>query len=325
MTGEPNEPDLEEFSPQKFVRGLTPEQLEFLAEFSDHAEAQLEFLAQGTETYRAPTGPELLEVFRVAEEELMDRELLISHALDDEAEEGERHISIAREWAEEFGHELPLTKVKEGKRSPLRLPALLTVDEVRELFRAAGSDRRNGERNHLVIRLLYASGVRRAELISIKVADLSLDRNTIFIRSGKGDKDRYVLIDQDTSNMLRAYTAKMPLEEIVFDVSTRTINRIMDRAAEVSGLDKRFEAMGRKLTVHSLRHAYATHLYEAGADLFLIKTLMGHYNLRVTKMYIYVGVRLLSERYVRTHPLAKPHKLVKGPMPTGFQTNIAER
>jgi len=315
---------LEEFSAEKFVRGLNPQQLEFLSEFYDQAEEQLAMLASGTETYKAPTGKEMLQVFKAAEYELMNRNLLISHALDDEKDGSTQHTTAKREWFDELLHEIPQEQMQKGKREGLRLPATPTRNEIQELLRAALADSRNGERNHMVVRLLYASGIRRNEVINIIKADLYLDRNVIFIRSGKSDKDRYVLIDQDTSNLLRSYTKDMELGAAIFDLSKRTINRIVDRAVKDSGLKARYDAMGRDFTVHSLRHAYATHMYEAGADIFLLKTLMGHYSLSVTKMYIHVGVGLLSERYSETHPLAHPTKSSERPkaMPINFQTNI---
>jgi integrase len=316
---------LEEFSPEKFVRGLNPQQLEFLSEFYDQAEAQLELLASGTKMYKAPTGTEMLKVFQAAETELMNRNLLISHALDDERDGDVAHTTAKREWFDELLHEIPQEQMKKGKREGLRLPAAPTRTEIQELLSAALQDSRNGERNHMIIRIFYASGIRRNEIVNIIKADLYLDRNVIFIRSGKADKDRYVLIDQDTSNLLRSYTQDLKDDEILFDMSTRTINRVVERAVKDSGLKTRYDAMGRKFTVHSLRHAYATHMYEAGADIFLLKTLMGHYSLSVTKMYIYVGVGLLSERYSTTHPFARPKQAKRAkPMPTKFTMNIPE-
>lgn len=325
-----NDPSfLEEFSPKKFVRGLNPQQLEFLSEFYDQAETQLELLASGTETYKAPTGKEMLQVFQAAETELMNRNLLISHALDDieDKKKGDpKHTTAKREWYDELLHEIPQDQMRKGRREGLRLPATPTRTEIQDLLSAALQDARNGERNHMIIRLFYASGIRRKELTNIIKADLYLDRNVVFIRSGKADKDRYVLIDQETSNLLRSYTHGMKNDEVLFGMSTRTINRVVERAVKDSGLKDRYDAMGRKFTVHSLRHAYATHMYEAGADIFLLKTLMGHYSLSVTKMYIYVGVGLLTERYSTTHPFARSTEQAKlaKPMPTKFTMNIAE-
>ena len=142
---------------------------------------------------------------------------------------------------------------------------------------------------------------------------LYFDKNIIFIRQGKWDKDRYVLIDQHTSDLLADYTRNFLYTDQVFDISTRTVNRIVNEAADQTGLRQRFEAMGRKFTVHTLRHSYATHMYQSGADLFLLKTLLGHLYLRVTKTYVHIGVEAFSERYLQYHPLANGSTVPRNP------------
>ena len=155
------------------------------------------------------------------------------------------------------------------------------------------------------MRGLYEEACRREELTNIRVADLYPDRNIIFVRQGKYDKDRYVFIDEETSRLLADYTNDFQLTDQIFDLSTRTINRVVNAAAEKTGLRQRLQAMGHNFTPHSLRHAYATHMYDNGADTFVLKTLLGHLFLRTTKTYVHIGIKALSDRYFNNHPLAQ--------------------
>ena len=315
----------EAFDPRKFVQGLPTEHLAVIAEFADEADTQLRLLSRAGKNFQAPTGKDMLLVFKAAEHELTSRFSVepdapvrrpLPQKYDDYDQTSRLPTSGDSEWIIEMRDEVPPKESDSGKdssdddessaapkkkRKGMRLPAIADIDQILKMFDVTA----HHQRNHLVVRVLYASGIRRQELVDLLVADLYLDRNVLFVRGGKADKDRYVLIDDETSRLLREYTRELRLEDKVFNVSTRTINRIVDEAAELSGAEARFKAMGRKFTVHSLRHCFATHMYESGADLFLLKTLLGHLFLNVTKMYVHVGVRALTRSYQRCHPLAR--------------------
>lgn len=308
---------LEDFDPRKFVKGLSSAQLEMMAELYDEAAAGLRLLTRSGKSFKAPTGQDMLRVFQVAGSELLERlapdvdpedqpaadteQTLWRGEDDEEADDGEQESkkripkNADSEWLRELGGEI------QAKRKGLALPVVATVSEIRALFEAAAKE---SHRNYLIIRTLYASGIRREEVVNLRVADLYAERNILFIREGKWDKDRYVLIDADTSRLLLEYTRDFLLTDQIFDLSTRTINRVVNAAAEQTGLRQRFAAMGHKFHVHTLRHTYATHMYESGADLFLLKTLLGHLNLKVTRTYVHIGVKAFSDRYNQHHPLA---------------------
>ena len=160
-------------------------------------------------------------------------------------------------------------------------------------------------RNHLIIRVLYATGIRNAELRNLLVADLDFSTGRLFVRAGKGDKDRYVLMDPDTLELLAEYTQGFPLEEPIFDISDATVNRAVKKAAKELGIHQRYKAIGRTFTAHSLRHACATHLYEAGMDPFQIKNLLGHHFLSTTLKYVHISLHQIAESYQAKHPLNK--------------------
>ena len=312
MTDDQHTP--EAFDPAKFVKGLPSAQLEIMSELHDEAALALRLLTRAGTTFQAPTGRDMLKVFQAAGSELLER---FSVHLDEEEQspdpENEQQPNLPEwrsaqpttrkripptseaEWRRELGHEI------QAKRKGLPLPVVPTPKDIHDLFEAT----KDHQRNHLIIRTLYASGVRREELTNIRVADLYPDRNIIFVRQGKYDKDRYVFIDEETSRLLADYTKDFQLTDQVFDLSTRTINRVVNAAAEKTGLRQRLQAMGHNFTPHSLRHAYATHMYDNGADTFVLKTLLGHLFLRTTQTYVHIGINALSDRYFHNHPLAR--------------------
>ena len=310
----------EPFDPSKFVKGLTSPQLEMIAEFQEEAQAALRLLTRAGRTFRAPTGKDMLEVFTAAEPELLERFADQDDQFDDQPpqwrsdeappKKGEPKTAEA-EWRRELGYEIK----DQGKRKGLPLPVVATPKEVQGLFDAT----KDHHRNYLILRTLYASGVRREEITNIRVADLYPNRNIIFISQGKYDRDRYVFIDEETSRLLAEYTKDFLLTDKIFDLSTRTINRVVNGTAEKTGLRQRLQAMGHNFTPHALRHAYATHMYENGADPFVLKTLLGHKYLKTTKTYVHVAINALSERYFQNHPLA-----IKGSTPPGRPPSLEE-
>ena len=330
-----DQPPPEAFDPAKFVKGLPSAQLEIMSELHDEAALALRLLTRAGETFQAPTGRDMLKVFQAAGPELVER---FAVRLDEDDEElGDKdqpsdeprwrsdHSTKSKkripptaeaEWRRELGHEI------QAKRKGLPLPVAPTPKDIQDLFEAT----KNHQRNYLIIRTLYASGVRREELTNIRVADLYPDRNIIFVRQGKYDKDRYVFIDEETSRLLADYTKDFLLTDPIFDLSTRTINRVVNAAAEKTGLRQRLQAMGHNFTPHSLRHAYATHMYDNGADTFVLKTLLGHLFLRTTKTYVHIGINALSDRYFHNHPLAKrlPGGPVRPPSPNEFDDESEE-
>ena len=330
-----DQPTPEAFDPAKFVKGLPSAQLEIMSELHDEAALALRLLTRAGETFQAPTGRDMLKVFQAAGPELVER---FAVRLDEDDEElGDKdqpsdeprwrsdHSTKSKkripptaeaEWRRELGHEI------QAKRKGLPLPVAPTPKDIQDLFEAT----KNHQRNYLIIRTLYASGVRREELTNIRVADLYPDRNIIFVRQGKYDKDRYVFIDEETSRLLADYTNDFQLTDQIFDLSTRTINRVVNAAAEKTGLRQRLQAMGHNFTPHSLRHAYATHMYDNGADTFVLKTLLGHLFLRTTKTYVHIGINALSDRYFHNHPLAKrlPGGPVRPPSPNEFDDESEE-
>lgn len=275
--------DREKFDPAKFVRGLPEPHLEVLSEFAEEAAVNLQALSRSLKFHREPTATEFLQIFAAAPAEL-------------ETKKRSRALKNSRqEWSQELGNE-----VTAAEKKGTRIPAVLTQEEVRSMLEYSKADKRD----HLIIRLLYAAGFRRSELTGFVVADVNFEECKIFVRKGKGDKDRYVLVDPETCRLLAAYTQGFPLNEQVFDISDRTVNRTVKRIAEALGISERYKAMGRNFSAHSFRHTYATHLYQAGMDPFELKELLGHTFVSTTVKYAHTSLKQIGETYANTHPLS---------------------
>jgi len=177
------------------------------------------------------------------------------------------------------------TKLK-GPKKPKSLPVVLTEREIKDLINAT-----KFQKSHLMVILLYGCGFRVSELVNLKPADIDFSENSCWVRKGKGKKDRLIILPEKIKDELKSYIDKHPNDLYIFSekkpLSTRTIQYILKRAAKKAGIKK-------KVTPHTLRHSYATHLYEKGTDLLAIQELLGHENLDTTKIYTKVSKERLK-------------------------------
>src|SRR5580692_5341924 len=176
-----------------------------------------------------------------------------------------------------------------------RLPTILSREEVAQLLHAA---RTPGE--HILLMALYASGARNAELTHLKVSDIDSQRMVVHIRGGKGRKDRDVMLSPKLLDALRVYwrgLRRKPTDWLFpgnrwhtasYPVTTKVLWTACERAAQRAGLEH------KHIHPHTLRHCFATHLLEAGADLRTIQILLGHRDLEETTIYLHLSRRHLS-------------------------------
>lgn len=190
-------------------------------------------------------------------------------------------------------------------RQEKRLPAVLTVDDA---FRLLDSRTAAGGRHLLdraVLETLYSTGVRAGELVSIDLADINRSDRLIRIR-GKGRKERIVPVGQRALDAIDAWCAARtpPREPAVFTnpsgkrLTPRSVQRIVENHRKALGL-------AQKASPHTLRHSFATHLLESGADLRSIQELLGHASLSTTQRYTHLNLDALMETYDAAHPRAK--------------------
>jgi integrase/recombinase XerD len=180
-------------------------------------------------------------------------------------------------------------------KRPIRLPEILSREEVEHLIQSAASPL-----HRIWLLILYAAGIRREELVQLKIGDIDSDRMLIHIRQGKGKKDRNVMLSPTLLQELRGYwrsadpkpknylfPSKAPHGNADLPMSAKSIWDAVQQAATRAGLDKRVHP-------HTLRHCFATHLLESGTDLRTIQLLLGHADLKTTSRYLH-----LSERHLK--------------------------
>lgn len=196
-------------------------------------------------------------------------------------------------------------------RAPRALPEVVTAPQVAELL-AALPDTPAGRRDRAALELLYAAGLRAAELVGLDLDDLDLGRRLVRVR-GKGGKERVVPFGRPAELALRAYLpdraawrkAAAPADgaEPLFvnqrggRLSDRSLRRLLVAAVHLL-------ASLHRLHPHTLRHAFATHLLEAGMDLRAIQELLGHASLSTTQRYTHLDLAHLMETYRKAHPKA---------------------
>lgn len=187
---------------------------------------------------------------------------------------------------------------------PQRLPTYLPIDESEALLRAEPPATPAGVRDRAILELLYATGVRVAELSGLDVPDVDLREGAVRVY-GKGGKERIVPVGRKAVDALRAYLQRRgdPTRGPVFvnerggRLTVRSVHRIVRARARAAGLY-------RRVSPHTLRHTFATHLLDAGADLRLIQELLGHARLGTTQKYTHVSADRLMKVYDAAHPRA---------------------
>jgi integrase/recombinase XerD len=190
-------------------------------------------------------------------------------------------------------------------REPRKLPVVLSPAEVARFLEAAP-----GLKYRAALSVAYGAGLRAAEVVSLKVGDIDSTRMVIRVEQGKGHKDRYVMLSAHLLELLRAWWKAarpqgwlFPGRDPVQPLTSRQLNRACHAAAQAAGIDKR-------VSLHTLRHSFATHLLEQKVDIRVIQVLLGHKKLDTTALYSQVATRTIRE--VRS-PLEQLAMTVKPP------------
>ena len=179
---------------------------------------------------------------------------------------------------------------------PRKLPEILSVEQVTRLIEAAGS-----LKYRCALSVSYGTGMRAGEVTHMKVTDIDSERMTIRVDQGKGSKDRYAMLSPSLLLLLRQWYRQaqadrkmlpggwiFPGQNPVNPISARQLNRAFHRALDAAEIEKR-------VSLHSLRHAFATHLLEQGEDVQVIQVLLGHKKLDTSARYIHVATKVLRE------------------------------
>ncbi len=173
-------------------------------------------------------------------------------------------------------------------KQPRTLPVVLSLDELVRFFDAIRS-----LKHRAILMTAYAAGLRVSEVTQLRVADIDSSRMVIRVRQGKGRKDRYVMLSRRLLEILRSYWKATRPDGYFFPgtvpdhpVTVGAVEKACTRACQAAGLRKH-------VTVHTLRHSFATHLLEAGTDLRTIQVLLGHRSLSTTARYVHIATAAL--------------------------------
>jgi integrase/recombinase XerC len=195
-----------------------------------------------------------------------------------------------------------------GPRLDKKLPHFLTLADVRKLLDAPPADDWAGRRDRAILETLYSAGIRVSELVGLDVLDTDLNDGVITVR-GKGKKERLALLGpearaaigrwlDDRSALLGRVGKDSPavfLNRSGGRLTTRSVGRLLAKYLKAAGLDPR-------TSPHTLRHSFATHMLDAGADIRGVQELLGHKSLTTTQVYTHVTTRRLQTAYEKAHP-----------------------
>lgn len=174
-------------------------------------------------------------------------------------------------------------------RTEHRLPNVLTKEEVRSILESCGN-----VKHRAMLSLIYACGLRRSEMLNLMLADINSKRKVIFIRQSKNKKDRIIPISDKMIHLLREYARAYRPEKYLFEgfkkgekYSANSLEKTLKSACKKAGIIK-------SVTLHWLRHSYATHLLESGTDLRYIQVLLGHSRSSTTEIYTHVSLNSIQ-------------------------------
>jgi integrase/recombinase XerD len=177
-----------------------------------------------------------------------------------------------------------------GPRAEKRLPVVLSTGEVARFFKAIPS-----LKHRTILMLAYGAGLRIGEAVRVRLLDIDRERNVLRVQQGKGKKDRYTVLSPALLDMLDRYCWAARPEDLLFTtrfkdrpITDSTVQRVCIQAQKDAGIDKR-------ISPHTLRHSFATHLLEAGTDLRVIQVLLGHASPKTTAIYTHVSTALIGK------------------------------
>lgn len=203
------------------------------------------------------------------------------------------------------------TELLENPKTGKKLPEFLTIDEIELIVNQIDRSKKEGERNLAIIEVLYGCGLRVTELIELKISEIYWEEGFIRI-IGKGNRERLVPLGKIASRHLKIYLNEIRVHQKVKDlfvdhvfinkngtkISRVMIFKIIKKLSEKSGIQK-------NISPHSLRHSFATHLVEGGADLRSVQEMLGHQSITTTEIYTHLDKNYLKQTILDHHPLEK--------------------
>lgn len=202
------------------------------------------------------------------------------------------------------------TNLLESPKIGLRLPEVLSIEEINQIIAAIDLSKPEGQRNKAIIEVLYGSGLRVSELINLRISNLRMDEGFMLVE-GKGSKQRLVPLSAESIAQLKLWYFDRNLlsiqkghEDFLFlnrrgaQLTRVMIFTIVKNLAEIAGIKK-------NVSPHTFRHSFATHLLENGANLRAIQQLLGHESITTTELYTHVDIQFLKKTLLECHPMLK--------------------
>ena len=171
----------------------------------------------------------------------------------------------------------------ERPKKKRKLPNVLSIEDVGKMIECS-----DNLKHKTILILVYSSGLRKGELLQLRVTDLDFNRKTIFIKNGKGGKDRYTFLSNAAEKYLKKYLSQYNPKYYLFEGQTggiyseTSVQRVFEKARYKS-------QVSRHITLHGLRHSFATHLVEKGVPLHVVQDLLGHGSIKTTEIYLHIS------------------------------------
>lgn len=203
----------------------------------------------------------------------------------------------------------PAKTIQPVRSTGVRLPKdILSKHELRKLFKLPDSGTLGGYRDRMILELLYATGIRRAELCCLKLADINLSQQHILVREGKNKKDRVVPVNDTALHYIATYLNEIRPSLAKRECPDNLVLSSTGKAVRSAGLNALLNpylkavSPKKELTIHSLRHTVATHLLQRGMKLRHVQELLGHESMETTVRYVQLSLKDLQKEYRRCHP-----------------------
>ncbi|SMD30256.1 site-specific tyrosine recombinase/integron integrase [Picrophilus oshimae] len=231
---------------------------------------------------------------------------------DFDIEDYKRHLAVDKRYSKSSQYlsmkaiklflqsrDIKIPRTLNAPRRNKKIPVYLNTNEAKNLIKASSNNRK-----HLaIVSLLLYSGIRVSELCNLKIEDIDLNENIIYVRSGKGGKDRIAIIPDECSEILRSYyNDRLKYPGDTFFISnkksrydTSTIERLIKKLAVKAGIEKH-------VTPHVLRHTFATSVLRNGGDIRFIQQILGHASVATTQIYTHIDDGTLKDMYKKHRP-----------------------
>lgn len=203
-----------------------------------------------------------------------------------------------------------LSQAINAPRKVHRFYSYLSIDEVKKLFavmkpeNGSGMYSQNSLRDRAAMELTYSTGCRVSEVQNIKIEDINISKNEILV-TGKGNKQRIVYLNQKALFWLKRYLKARNNSKDNHLFLNKSGNRLSDRSLRTIFKNCIYKAgIEKNLSIHSLRHSFASHLLQEGAGIREVQELLGHANVATTEIYTHINIKKLKEDYIKYHPRA---------------------